>query len=295
VEAYSKWAAETSLVEEARATDSAKAGSEADALVVKPTMLYSRKVDVEGENAIELEKLPYGPVTWNATDAFTAIVKKTRKESYVQKMDDAIPPSVTIKVGAQVMLKANVDVSGGLANGSRGVVVRSTYPHGVYVKWMSGLVTLVVPFIWDYNDKYGRISRSQIPLILAWAFTIHKSQSTTLDYAIVNLGTSIFLPGQAYVALSRVRSGRGLFIEELVPRVITCNQDALTYVDSLVPINDSEVVEAEVEDVEAEVVEEAEEEEAEVVEEAEEDVEAEVVEEEEIEIKIVYVLKFPEH
>ena len=61
----------------------------------------------------------------------------------------------------------------------------------------------------------------------------HNCQGCTLDYAICNLGPSIFCPGQAYVALSRVRSSDGLFLSEFYPAVIKADPAALDYVESI--------------------------------------------------------------
>ena len=58
------------------------------------------------------------------------------------------------------------------------------------------------------------MSISQIPLILAWALTIHKSQGASIDLAEIDVGNSIFACGQTYVALSRVRSLEGLYLKD---------------------------------------------------------------------------------
>ncbi len=72
----------------------------------------------------------------------------------------------------------------------------------------------------------------QIPLILAWAITIHKSQGLTLDKISCDL-SEIFSPGQAYVALSRARSLEGVFIKSINFSRIKANQDALKFYEKL--------------------------------------------------------------
>jgi ATP-dependent DNA helicase PIF1 len=62
-----------------------------------------------------------------------------------------------------------------------------------------------------------------VPLILAWAVTIHKAQGATLEYVEVDVGMSIFEYGQAYVALSRVKSIKGLFLVNFDPEVFQAN------------------------------------------------------------------------
>jgi len=76
-----------------------------------------------------------------------------------------------------------------------------------------------------------------LPLILSWAFTVHKIQGSTVDYAVIYLGPKLFAEGQAYVSLSLVRSLDGLRIEELDNSKLTgkkpCNNDALEGMDRM--------------------------------------------------------------
>jgi ATP-dependent DNA helicase PIF1 len=220
VRAYEKWL-----------KDMQTAGD--DPNIVKPTVLHSRKADVELDNDVELQKLEASnEVTFTATDLFKPFSHHAKKEYYLKSLEDAIPKSITLRVGAQVMLKANLDQKEGYINGSRGVIVNICAPT-VMVKWVSGETTEVGENVWTQEDKDGKATRAQIPLILAWALTIHRCQGATLDYAICNLGPTVFSPGQAYVALSRVRSSDGLLLQEFYPNVIKADPDALAFVEGI--------------------------------------------------------------
>jgi ATP-dependent DNA helicase PIF1 len=132
------------------------------------------------------------------------------------------------------MLRANLDLSVGLANGSRGVIIELD-PLRAKVQWVNGMVTYVTEYTWLYQDKKGKASRTQIPLILAWASTIHKVQGVTLDSVICDLSSNIFLAGQAYVALSRVRNASGLYLSGFYPKSIFADPTAIKYVESIEP------------------------------------------------------------
>jgi hypothetical protein len=129
--------------------------------------------------------------------------------------------TILLKKGAQVVLLGNIDFSAELVNGSRGVVVgfdkESGYP---IVLFTSGEVRIISPHKWPQEERgIGSVNYWQIPLKLAWALTIHKSQGMSLDRAIVSM-KGIFAEGQAYVALSRIRSLEGLCLLDFDPKVI---------------------------------------------------------------------------
>lgn len=228
VSAYDKWM---------------KSPESKDIKAIKPTMLHSKKVDVEFQNERELRKLPGAPKDFIAVDDFVKYNNHARFDDYIKPLDDTIPRCISLNTGAQVMLKANLDIKGGLANGSRGVIVDILGDEikSVRVKWLNGKITTVTVHTWIQEDKDGKATRTQIPLILAWSITIHKSQGCTLDYAICDLGPSCWLEGMAYVALSRVRSSQGLFLVEFYPPVVKVHPLALEYVQNIENKEDAEV------------------------------------------------------
>ncbi len=176
---------------------------------VMPTILYSKKRDVERENYEHLESLPTEKKVFTATDRI--LKGGGYVADYVKVLEDVAPLVVNIKIGAQVMLTWNLDVSGGLCNGSRGVVT-GYIGDGVEVKFLRR-TEVILKVERTYKTPDGKLlARIQMPLIVAYSTTIHKSQGATLDYIVVDIGTSVFLPGQAYVALSRCRTLEGTFI-----------------------------------------------------------------------------------
>jgi ATP-dependent DNA helicase PIF1 len=141
--------------------------------------------------------------------------------------------TVELKSGAQVLLLANIDLENGLANGTSGVIIgfTSTHPFAPVVRFVNGRTVTVNPYEWMMPDKAckGFVTFKQIPLKLAWAITVHKSQSMTLDFVRITLDKSFFSFGQAYVALSRVRTREGLTFDSFWPKVIRTDPRVADY------------------------------------------------------------------
>ena len=130
-----------------------------------------------------------------------------------------------LKIGTHVMCIVNINLYGELqiANGSQGIVVDFNNENLPYVKFNNiEKPILISPYTWK-SEHNKRVGVSQLPLIYAWAITIHKSQGVTLENAIIDIGSNIFADGQTYVALSRIKSLEGLYLTHFDYRKIKCN------------------------------------------------------------------------
>ena len=203
---------------------------------ILPTIIYSKREDVDKINEREFNKLAsqeileydvHYEITGDKAlkmkdDEYTMWVDIIDKDSnYVKKLQ--------LAVGSQVMLLTNLDQERGLVNGSRGVI--TDFVDGFpYVRFMNGDVEKIVHHSYSYEiNATTQIIAKQIPLDLAWCTTIHKSQGQSLDCIQINIGRNIFECGQTYVALSRVRSLEGLFIEEFDESKIRVNPVVAKY------------------------------------------------------------------
>ncbi len=168
------------------------------------TKLYSHNVDVDKLNHQQLERLDGQIHTYHMSFGG----QKSRAEQFAKSI--LAPEVLALKLHAEVMFVVN-DPASGFYNGSRGRVVDFESGRPV-VELISGRTIVVEPHDWSLEeDGKTRASASQLPLRLAWAITIHKSQGMSLDAAVVDLSRS-FTPGMGYVALSRVRSLSGLYL-----------------------------------------------------------------------------------
>ena len=201
-------------------------------LEIRPTLLFSRRSMVDKINAVNLSKLEGEIMTWKAKTLFTgggggggsaSSTTGGQTPPPKEELDRAITvfdrdgpydETLQLKLRAQVMLTVNLDLDRGLVNGSRGVIIgfdtRGAEPLPI-VLFKNGLKETVGRHSW-YLDDFQQVVRSQIPLRLAWAGTIHKAQGATLDCALIDIGKSTFEYGQAYVALSRVKSIDSLYV-----------------------------------------------------------------------------------
>lgn len=168
------------------------------------TRLYSHNIDVDAINDRHLRELD--------GEARSYIMQAKGSKAKLEQLAKSllVPENLKLKSGAEVMFVAN-NFSEGYVNGSRGKVISFEHDMPV-VELLNGRHIRVEPYSWSLNeDGHVRAEISQLPLRLAWAITIHKSQGMSLDAAEIDLSRA-FTPGMGYVALSRVRSLQGLYL-----------------------------------------------------------------------------------
>jgi ATP-dependent DNA helicase PIF1 len=209
-----------------------------------PTKLYCINKDVDRENLERLGELPGEARAFEAVDSWkhlpssgVAAVKKVLAEM----ADKVVPRNVDLKIGTQVMLTRNRPGSSSVMNGSRGIVVAfaesASNPDFLVprVRFDNGQVLMIAPVEYSFKTPSGEATlvRLQLPLKLAWALTVHKSQGTTLTRAELELSNA-FDFGQAYVALSRVTSLEGLWLTQHVkPSNIRANPRVLAFLSKV--------------------------------------------------------------
>jgi ATP-dependent DNA helicase PIF1 len=237
-------------------------------LVAEPTKLFPTRVKVENINNTKMTALQSDEKEFKIK--YLKDLEMTRAEramrcDYTDKdiqmeldflaSNLICEKEMKLKVGAQVMSIINIQSDRGLdvCNGSQGIITGFCAISGCpQVKFNNGIEMIMTRNIWQ-SDKIPGIGVSQVPLILAWALTIHKSQGATLDAAEIDVGSGIFECGQTYVALSRVKNLDGLYLTSFDASKIRINKKVKEFYDNLT-LNQGENTEVVAQAVVAEVV-----------------------------------------
>lgn len=192
-------------------------------------VVFSKNIDVDEYNSQKLRSLPGKSEYYYSDDAGSEPFISTIKKNCLA------PEVLELKEGAQVMCLKNT-TDGEVMNGMIGKVLRLT-PEAVIVKFDFGNHSFSKD-TWkmeeSYFDSSGKVktkllaSRTQIPLKLAFAGTVHKTQGITCDKIAVDL-SDCFAPGQCYVALSRAKSAEGLSILNFSPSSIRVDAKCIDF------------------------------------------------------------------
>lgn len=170
---------------------------------VEPTRLYTHNADVDAVNTGKLKELS-GPVR---KFTMTGLGSKQLQQSLAKNC--LSPELLEIKEEAMVMCTKN-NFEAGYVNGTLARVTGFDADGMPIIKTTEGKVITMKPTSWEVREDTKLVaSVEQVPLRLAWAITVHKSQGMSLDAAEIDLSKA-FVYGQGYVALSRVRSLAGL-------------------------------------------------------------------------------------
>lgn len=188
--------------------------------VTQPTKLYTRNVDVDAINERELANIDREEhvftMEWTGSDYLADLMKR----------NCLAPSRLVLKKGAFVMFVKN-NFEKGYVNGTLGTVIEFDKKGLPIVETLAGDHISVSRADWTIDEE-GEVKAQikQLPLRLAWAITVHKSQGMSLDAAEIDLRNP-FLPGMGYVALSRVRSLDGVRLMGLNKKALEVNEEIL--------------------------------------------------------------------
>jgi ATP-dependent DNA helicase PIF1 len=217
---------------------------------ILPTILYPTRRKVDAINTSSLLALKGDEYVYdycvaeqkdlNVTESMLSMLtmfSQEQKDRELQYMVDNVnfEKRLVLKEGSQVMCVANIDLDSNtpICNGSQGIIERFDPQDKMpIVRFKNGAIRKMGQHIWQ-SETIPTIGIKQVPLILAWAITIHKSQGASLDTAEIDVGGGIFECGQTYVALSRLRSMEGLYLKSFDPAKIIIHKKVREFYENL--------------------------------------------------------------
>lgn len=198
---------------------------------ISPTILYSKNCDVDKINNKEYRKLIDSGAEEKIYEIQLPILKKHKDKAMTWFNTLDIPESIKLCVGCQVVVLANLDQDHGIVNGTRGCVVELKN-KSVMIKRVNGS-HFEIPYHKNISVDDKEVFICYLPLKLAYALTIHKSQGMTLDAVELDIGNNIFAAGQAYTALSRAQSLESICIKSISKKSFITKDSVLEFYCSL--------------------------------------------------------------
>lgn len=198
----------------------------------KMCILYPINRKVDYLNQYELEHLNTPIKEFNCRISKDDSVNEYDVDNFMTQM--GIPNTLKLAIGAHIILTWNIDITNGLVNGSQGIIINFDDNNNPIIKFINKKKPLtIIPFEYTNDLENEKISIFQLPLKLAWALSIHKVQGHNLDCALMDLGCNIFECGQIYVALSRIKSLKGVFLSSFDPEKIKTNKNVIEFYNKI--------------------------------------------------------------
>lgn len=183
---------------------------------IKPTKLFPINTNVDKINNIEFQKLV--AINNNITTTYKAVSK--------YKIDNLHTYDICLTINAQIMVIRNISVENHLVNGTRGIIV-GLQDKCVIIKDINNIFHTINYF--TEINKNKRNSISFMPLKLAYAISIHKSQGSSIDCLELDLGDDIFVSGQTYTALSRATNIKNIRIINIEKNSFFVNKNIIDF------------------------------------------------------------------
>ena len=194
---------------------------------IKPTILYSKNYDVDKINNAEYKKLIDSGAEKKTYKLQLPTLKKynDKATTWLNTLD--IPEEIEVCVGCQIVILANIDPCNGIVNGTRGCITQLKN-KSIIIKRVDGSL-YEIEYHKNISVDDNSVYISYLPVKLAYALTIHKSQGMTLDAIEIDIGDNIFAAGQAYTALSRAQSLSSICIKSISKKSFITKDSVLEF------------------------------------------------------------------
>lgn len=186
-----------------------------------PTHLFGKNAAADKINSFKFEELNREGVVQQASFKCTRYWQNEKGErirasndmtKVERKLSASVPEILLLRVGARVMVRAN-NIVQGVYNGMCGTITEMVANKDVVISVGAGNYRTIIRHKYFFVHEKKTLVVEQLPLCLAWAMTIHKSQGLTLNSIVLDLSKfSIFAPYQAYVGLSRARRLEDIYL-----------------------------------------------------------------------------------